>query len=109
MTARAVGASRPLLLSALKLFHAWKHPATPRWAKAVIVGALGYLILPLDLIPDAIPALGLTDDLGVLLGALGTLASLISPDVTRRAEASLDQWVGGSAKAAGKPPEEKPS
>ena len=35
--------------------------------KAIIIGALGYLISPLDAVPDAIPIAGLSDDLGVLL------------------------------------------
>ncbi len=38
--------------------------------KAMIIGALGYLISPLDVIPDAIPIAGLSDDLAVLIFVL---------------------------------------
>lgn len=38
--------------------------------KAIIIGALGYLISPLDVIPDAIPIAGLGDDVAVLLYVL---------------------------------------
>ena len=39
--------------------------------KVLIIGALGYLISPIDLIPDEIPVIGLMDDYGVLVAALG--------------------------------------
>jgi len=41
--------------------------------KAVAIGALLYLIFPLDAIPDVIPALGLTDDVAVISVAISNL------------------------------------
>ena len=76
----AASSGRKLAFTALILFHCLKDPDTPKWAKGVIVGALGYLILPLDAIPDAIPGIGYTDDWGVLLAALGTVAAYIKDD-----------------------------
>ena len=58
----AVSAGRKTLLSALILFYCLRDRDTPTWAKGVIVGALGYLILPTDLIPDIIPGAGYGDD-----------------------------------------------
>src|SRR5688572_14838093 len=55
---------------ALQLFYAARHPDTPAWARAVVYGALGYFILPTDAIPDLIPAVGFSDDFGVLVMAL---------------------------------------
>jgi uncharacterized membrane protein YkvA (DUF1232 family) len=37
--------------------------------KALLVGALGYVILPFDFLPDALPLLGQVDDLVILLTA----------------------------------------
>ena len=37
--------------------------------KAIVYGALGYFILPIDLIPDYIPVIGLSDDFGTLIYA----------------------------------------
>lgn len=44
-----------------------RDPRTPVGLKAILVAALAYVILPVDLIPDAIPILGQADDLTVLL------------------------------------------
>ncbi len=44
------------------------------WAsRAIAIGALVYLISPLDAVPDFLPAIGLTDDAAVILGTVATL------------------------------------
>lgn len=76
----ALVAGRKTLLTALVLFYCLRDADTPTWARGVIVGALGYLILPLDLIPDALPGIGYTDDWGALVAALATVASYIKDE-----------------------------
>ena len=51
--------------SALRLFYALDNPSMPLKTKMVIYGALGYFISPIDVIPDFIPVVGFTDDIGV--------------------------------------------
>ena len=48
-------AGKKVVGSALKLYYAAQSPETPDWAKAVIYGALAYLICPVDAIPDPVP------------------------------------------------------
>ena len=48
------------------LWNAFNSPETPKQTKAIIIGGLIYMVCPIDLIPDAIPAFGLIDDAGVL-------------------------------------------
>ena len=60
--------------------------------KAIIIGALGYLISPLDVIPDAIPIAGLGDDLGVLFYVLRKVWGDVSDDVKNKAKDKLATW-----------------
>lgn len=41
-------------------------PRTPRSRKALLAGALGYIVLPWDVVPDRVPVLGQLDDLVVV-------------------------------------------
>ena len=60
--------------------------------KALIIGALGYLISPLDIIPDAIPIAGLGDDLAVLLYVLKKVLGDVPESVREKAHAKLSKW-----------------
>ena len=60
--------------------------------KAIIIGALGYLISPLDAVPDAIPIAGLSDDLGVLLYVLNKVWSSVDDDMKKQAREKLSKW-----------------
>ena len=83
-----------VIYAALKLYYAAQSDSTPAWAKGVIYGALGYFILPVDLIPDIMPGVGFTDDLAVLAAALITVAAHITPDVKNQSREKLSQWFG---------------
>ncbi len=68
---------------------------TPRHVQATLLGAIAYFILPFDLIPDMMPALGFTDDAAVLAAAIRLVASHITPDHRAAARATLKR-LGGS-------------
>lgn len=88
--ATAIGAAnRRVLKQALMMYYALGEAETPAWAKATIVGALGYFIMPLDAVPDIIPVAGYSDDLAVLLAAAATVSAHITEAIERRAEAVL--------------------
>lgn len=88
----ALSAGIKVIYAGLLLFYALKEPATPAWAKGVIVGALGYFISPIDAIPDIVPVAGYTDDLGVLLLALATVAMYINDNVKLQARKKIMDW-----------------
>ena len=72
------------LPSFLRLFwRLFKDPRVGIKAKLLALGAFAYLILPTDLVPDLLPALGQLDDLLLLfLGAKG-FVKLSPPEVVR--------------------------
>jgi uncharacterized membrane protein YkvA (DUF1232 family) len=43
-----------------------RDPRVSMWPKALLVGALVYVVLPFDLIPDALPLIGQIDDLVIV-------------------------------------------
>lgn len=92
----AVTAGRKTLLAALTLFYCLQDRDTPTWAKGVIVGALGYLVLPMDLIPDIIPGVGYGDDWGALVAALGTVAAYIKDEHKSKAAAQVTRLLGSA-------------
>lgn len=79
---------------ALKMYYALQDSDTPTWAKATITGALGYFIFPVDLIPDLMPVVGYSDDLAVLAGAIGAVATHIKDEHKALAVQKLKQWFG---------------
>lgn len=78
----------------LLLYYVLQSPDVSMADKAKIYGALGYFILPLDLIPDAIPVVGYTDDIAALLWALHAVWSNITPEMQCRAKQKLHEWFG---------------
>jgi uncharacterized membrane protein YkvA (DUF1232 family) len=77
---------------ALQFHYALQKPELPHWARARIVGALGYFVLPLDAIPDIVPGAGYVDDFGVLALAFLTVAGHIDDDVRAKARGQLRRW-----------------
>lgn len=64
-----------------------RDPRTPLGLKAILAAALAYVVMPMDLIPDAIPILGQADDLTVLLLTLDLFIQNAPAEV--RAEHSI--------------------
>ena len=85
-------AGAKLVYAALILFYTLQSDKVSAANKAIIIGALGYMISPLDVIPDAIPIAGLTDDLAVLLFVLKKVWTDVDPDVQTKARERLTKW-----------------
>lgn len=78
----------------LLLYFVLQKKEVPKKNKAIIIGALGYFILPLDLIPDVAAGIGFTDDIGALLAALWQVSMYIDADVKKQAKEKLKDWFG---------------
>ena len=77
------------LYKAVQLWFVMQKPDVPAATKAVIMGALGYLIAPLDFLPDLMPVLGYTDDLVAITFALIKVQGYIDDEVERKSKKLL--------------------
>ena len=80
--------------TALTLYFCLADHETPLRAKSIIAGSLGYLIFPMDVIPDLTPAVGYSDDLGALALAFAVVAAHIKPEHKNRAKETIKSWFG---------------
>lgn len=76
----------------LILYYTLQKKETPTWAKTVIIGALGYFILPIDVIPDFLVGIGFTDDLGTIVMALGTVIQYVDDAIRTKAKDTMKKW-----------------
>lgn len=87
-------AGATVVYAALLLFYIMKDKNIPVKSKVTIAAALGYFIVPTDAIIDFAPLIGYSDDLGVLLFALGQISSNITPEIKLKARKTLGEWFG---------------
>ena len=85
------------LYKAVQLWFVMQKPDVPAATKAVIMGALGYLIAPLDFLPDLMPVLGYTDDLVAITFALIKVQGYIDDEVERKSKKLLAKIFGEEA------------
>ena len=83
----AKAAGGQVLEKVLLLYYAF--PSAPKWAQGVIVGALGYFIMPLDAVPDFTPVVGYSDDLVALTAAVTAVGMVIDSKVKKKAASKL--------------------
>ena len=88
-------AGAKLVYAALILYYTLQSDHVSKTDKAIIIGALGYMISPLDVIPDAIPIAGLTDDFAVLMYVLKKVWTDIDPAIVEQAKEKLSKWFDG--------------
>ena len=86
-----------VVYAVLVAFYAVQSDALSFRDKAKLYGALGYFILPVDLIPDTFIGMGYTDDLAALTYVLHTVSSNITPEVKMKAENKVREWFPDEA------------
>ena len=85
-------AGAKLVYAALILYYTLQSDKVSTTDKALIVGALGYMISPLDAVPDAIPIIGLNDDLTVLVFVLKKVWGNVEDEIKDKARQRLTKW-----------------
>lgn len=84
----------PFTEEVLAAFYCATDSRTPAYVKAVLMAAIGYFVVPTDLIPDFIASLGYTDDATVLYAAISTVSRHIKPEHHAKAQAYLGKDQG---------------
>ena len=89
---KSIGAT--VLYPVFLLFNLLKSGDINLKEKAMIIGTLGYFILPVDLLPDAIVGVGYADDAAALTAAVTALASCITEDIQNESKSQLRKVFG---------------
>lgn len=87
-------AGQKVIFQVFVLYYCLLDRDTPKWAKAPIISALGYFIFPLDAIPDIIVGAGYSDDLGVLVVAMGMVLAHVKDEHKDRAREQVARIFG---------------
>ena len=66
-----------------------QHPQTPKFAKALLWLAIGYVLMPFDLIPDFLPVIGQLDELVIIPLLLYCALKLTPQDVIAACKGEL--------------------
>ncbi len=86
---KRVAARVPFAAEALSVWWCARDPATPAAAKGMMMAALAYFVLPTDVIPDILPALGMTDDAAVIAAVIAIVGKNLRPRHKEAAKAFL--------------------
>ena len=81
-----------LVYRVLLMYYAWQRPDTPTWAKRVIIGAVAYLLAPVDGIPDFTPFIGFTDDISILSASLMAITYYVNDEVKLQAKKAMGKY-----------------
>ena len=66
-------------------------PSTPMRVRGMLLAALAYFIMPIDLIPDIVTGLGFADDMALLTAVVGLVSANITPVHRTAAARALDK------------------
>lgn len=91
---RKVASHVPFAGQALAAWYATQDPKTPFRAKAVLLGALAYFVMPVDAIPDVLAVVGFSDDAAVIAAVLATFGASIKEHHHQTAREALARLRG---------------
>ncbi|MDE7080584.1 MAG: DUF1232 domain-containing protein [Muribaculaceae bacterium] len=82
-----------IVYAVLILYYATLDKDIPVKDRLLILAALGYFILPVDLIPDALPG-GFADDMAALVFVLKQVWGNLTPSTMQKARDRVREWFG---------------
>jgi len=85
-----------LVYCVLLLYYTLKNPNVPAKIRATIIAALGYVISPIDLIFDGLPAVGYGDDISAIMAAFAVIGFYVTPEIKQHAKDKMRGIFGES-------------
>ena len=85
---------RKVVYNALLLYYVLTSEDVPWESRLLIVSALGYLICPIDLLPDSMPVVGFSDDLAAILAVVKAVSGSITHEIEAMANAKVQSLFG---------------
>lgn len=89
-TVRKAARQIPFMEDVVASYFCAMDPATPTKVRATILGALAYFVLPIDVVPDILLAIGFGDDATILMGAIAIIRNHMREDHYQAAREALE-------------------
>lgn len=94
----ALQAGRVATKPILTFYHVMRDSETTTLEKALIYGAIAYIVIPADLLPRKVLGfLGILDDAAVIAYVYKKISNKITAEITNKVEVTLNQWFGAEA------------
>jgi uncharacterized membrane protein YkvA (DUF1232 family) len=87
--AARVAASLPFAEDLLAAYYCAFDRNTPAKVRMILIGALAYFVMPVDVVPDVLPMFGYADDAAMLAAAIKTVSDAIRPEHREAARRKL--------------------
>lgn len=87
---RRIARKIPFSEDVLALYYCARDPMTETRVKLIVLAALAYFIMPVDVVPDWMPLLGFTDDAAVIATAIATVKGAMTDLHRKKAREQLE-------------------
>lgn len=87
----------PFVEDLVAAYYCAMDPNTPMRVRGMLLAALAYFIMPIDVIPDIVAGLGFADDMALLTAVVGLVSTNITPVHRAAAAQALDKELPGAA------------
>ena len=97
---RRVASHVPFVEDLVAAYYCAMDPSTPLRVRGMLLAALAYFIMPIDVIPDIVAGLGFADDMALLTAVIGLVSASITPVHRAAAARALDKELPDASAAA---------
>jgi uncharacterized membrane protein YkvA (DUF1232 family) len=88
---RKLAGRLPFAADLVAVYYCARDPETPAAAKAMLMAALAYFVLPFDAVPDVLAGIGYTDDAAVIAAVLMLVGRHVTPSHRAAARDLIDR------------------